>query len=247
MLKIESLTVSFGKHTVLQDVSLHLAQGEVLALLGPNGCGKSTLLHTVMGENPYTGRILLGDTPLSSLSPAKRARELSLLPQHLPAPALTVRETVSLGLAPRTAKLGAAEWKKIDAQLARLDLTALADRPVSTLSGGERQRVFLALILVQDTPFVLLDEPTTYMDAPTTARFFALVQELKAAGKGVLLVLHDVGQALEHADGVAVLTNGTLAFCGSPAEALAREIPEKHFGLTRYTAQRGEKTAYFFK
>ena len=128
-----------------------------------------------------------------------------------------------------------------------MELSALADRPVCTLSGGERQKVFLAMLLTQNTPVLLLDEPTTYMDLSFTAKFFDILKKERDRGKAILLVMHDVTDALRIADRVAVIRDATLAFCGMPREALEQSIPEKLFGLTRYTAKRGEETAYFFR
>jgi iron complex transport system ATP-binding protein len=158
-----------------------------------------------------------------------------------------VRETVALGLSPHVAKLGSNEWTRVDTALARVGITDLAARLVSALSGGERQKVFLALLLAQSTPVLLLDEPTSHMDLAFIPQFYGILREEAAAGKAILLITHDVTEAFSNADRVALLANGSLAFSGTTAEALEQEIPEKHFGLTRYVAQRGEKTAVFFK
>ena len=247
MLEIKRLCVAYRRHPVLQSLSFTARPGEITLLLGQNGCGKSTLLHTVMGEIPADGEILLNGVSLSSLPPRARAAQISLLPQQLPAPAQTVRETVAMGLAPHVLRLGDAEWQKVEEKLALLGIAPLADRLTSTLSGGERQKVFLALLLVQDTPVLLLDEPATYTDAPFTALLFDTLRAERDKGKTVLAVMHDVGAALELADRIIVLESGSVAFNGTPAEALAGEVPEKHFGLTRYTAERDGKTAYFFR
>lgn len=247
MLEIKHLRVAYRRRPILQNVSFTAKAGEITVLLGQNGCGKSTLLHTVMGEIAADGEILLNGLSLLSFTPRTRATRVSLLPQQLPAPAHTVRETVAMGLAPHTAHLGDAEWKKVEEKMALLGIAPLAERIVSTLSGGERQKVFLALLLVQDAPVLLLDEPATYTDAPFTALLFDTLRAERDKGKTVLAVMHDVGAALELADRIIVLENGSVAFNGTPAEALAGEVPEKHFGLTRYTAERDGKTAYFFR
>lgn len=248
MLEFRNVSVQYGKtRPVLRDISFTANKGEITALLGQNGCGKSTLLRAAMQEIPYTGEIFCNNTDLSTLSAAMRARQISMLPQHLPAPALTVRETVALGYAPHVARLGLSEWERVDERIAEMELSTLADHPVNTLSGGERQKVFLAMLLTQDAPVLLLDEPTTYMDLSFTARFFELLRRERDRGKTILLVMHDVSDALRIADRVAVISNAELAFCDTPREALEQNVPEKLFGLTRYTAKRGEETAYFFK
>lgn len=248
MLEFRNVTVQYGKtRPVVRDISFTAEKGSITALLGQNGCGKSTLLRAAMQEIPYTGEIFCDKTDLAAFSFAKRGRQISMLPQHLPAPALTVRETVALGYAPHVTRLGTSEWEKVDEHIAEMELSALANRPVCTLSGGERQKVFLAMLLTQNTPVLLLDEPTTYMDLSFTARFFELLRRERDRGKTILLVMHDVSDALRIADRVAVISNAELAFCGTPREALEQNMLENLFGLTRYTAQRGEETAYFFK
>ncbi|MBE6702798.1 MAG: ABC transporter ATP-binding protein [Ruminococcaceae bacterium] len=248
MLDLKNLFAGYDrKHPILKDVSLTANSGEITVLLGRNGSGKSTLLHTVIGAIHASGQILANGIELATLKPNERAKHLSFLPQRLPAPALSVKETVALGLTPQRTRLGEAEWRLVDEKIEALGITALSDRAVSTLSGGERQKVFLALMLTQDTDILLFDEPTTYADAPFTALFYSLLRKERAKGKTILLVMHHVGEALTLADRVAVLQNGSLAFCGTPAEALEREIPEKCFELTRYTAKRDGKTAVFFK
>lgn len=248
MLEFQSVTVQYGKMSpVLRDISFTARENEITVLLGQNGCGKSTLLRAAMREIPYTGKIFCDKTDLSALSPAARGRQISMLPQQLPSPTLSVRETVALGYAPHITRLGASEWETVDKRIAEMELSALADRPVCTLSGGECQKVFLALLFTQDTPILLLDEPTTYVDFSFTARFFDLLKAQRDRGKTILLVMHDISDALRIADRVAVIKDAALAFCGTPREALRQNVPENFFALTRYTAKRGEKTAYFFR
>ena len=248
MLEFQSVTVQYGKMSpVLRDISFTARENEITVLLGQNGCGKSTLLRAAMREIPYTGKIFCDKTDLSALSPAARGRQISMLPQQLPSPTLSVRETVALGYAPHVTRLGASEWETVDKRIAEMELSALADRPVCTLSGGERQKVFLALLFTQDTPILLLDEPTTYVDFSFTARFFDLLKAQRDRGKTILLVMHDISDALRIADRVAVIKDAALAFCGTPQEALEQNIPEKLFGLTRYTAKWGEDTTIFFR
>lgn len=248
MLECQNLSVCYRRgRPILSHVSLTIPAGAITALLGVNGAGKTTLFKAILQEIPYTGQIFCDNTALCALSPRERARRISLLPQHLPAPALTVRETVALGLSPHVTRMGAVEWKKVAEWVEKLGISDLIDRPVSTLSGGERQKVFFAMQLAQDAPVMLLDEPTAHMDLAFVARFFEILREQASDGKAILLVTHDVSEAFAYADRIAVLKDSGLAFAGTTNEALEKSIPEKHFGLIRYTAKRGEKTAIFFK
>lgn len=236
MLELKNLTVQYRKNTpVLRDISLTLSPG-ITALIGRNGTGKSTLLHALLGIVPSTGEVLVDGTALSALSARARAKHLSLLPQGLPTPALTVKETLALGFAPHLTHLAQKEWQTVQEILTRLHLEALADRRVDTLSGGERQMVFLGLQLVQDTPVLLLDEPATYIDAPARSLLYETLRAERANGKALLIVMHDITEALALADRVLLLDKGRITFDGPPADCIAARIPETHFGLAHYTA-----------
>lgn len=237
MLEWKNLTVQYRKKApVLRDISLKLSPG-ITALIGRNGTGKSTLLHTAVGALPYTGEILVRGMPLSSLSPRERAEHVILLPQGLPTPALTVRETVALGFSSHLTRLSEKEHVRVQEILTRLHLLPLADRRVDTLSGGERQMVFLGLLLVRDVPILLLDEPATYIDTPTRALLYDTLRAERACGKALLVVMHDINEALSLADRILLLNDGHITFDGPPAACIAQQIPETHFDLIHYTAQ----------
>ncbi len=236
MLEFKDLCVQYrGAPPLLSGVSFTLTAG-ITVLLGRNGAGKTSLLHAALGEVPYTGEILLNGKNIAEIPTRERARSLSLLPQHLPAPALSVSETVALGFSPLCTRLGQKEWRTAREILEKLQISHLTDRPVSTLSGGERQRVFLGMMLAQNAPIMLLDEPATYLDAAHHALLCDILQQQRARGKQILLVMHDLTRALALADHVLVLDEGKLTFDGTPDECIAARIPERIFGLTRYDA-----------
>ena len=245
MLEFQNVSIRYEKE-VLSDISFALHGGEMTVLLGANGTGKTSLLRTVVGEVPYAGRIMLDGAPLQALRAKERATRISLLPQHLPAPALTVRETVALGLSPHVTRPSQKEWKTVDRTLEALALTPLADRAVCTLSGGERQRVFFAMLLVQNTPVLLLDEPTAYLDPAQRARLFARLAKQAKEGKAILAVLHDLSEAVAVADRILLLHRGRLVFDGTSEQFVANEVAERMLGVRHYTAKRDGKTAHFF-
>ncbi|HJA02206.1 MAG TPA: ATP-binding cassette domain-containing protein, partial [Candidatus Gallimonas gallistercoris] len=179
------LSASYGKKQVLRDIRFCLPEG-VTALLGRNGSGKSTLLHCIAGALPFEGSVKLDGKELKVLPAREKAKLLSILPQMLPSPDLPAEEVVGFGRSPYSARLSAEEREEVHAAMQKLGIGELATRRVSTLSGGEKQKVFLAMLLVQDTPLVLLDEPTTYMDLPFKSVFFSVLQELKEKKKTVL-------------------------------------------------------------
>jgi iron complex transport system ATP-binding protein len=226
MLRIEHLSVSYGARRALADVSLEVNSGEVLALIGPNGAGKSSLVRAVSGVIPVqSGKVRTNGDDLFSLPPMQRARYLAVVPQvaNMP-PAFSVWETVVLGRTPYLNFLGQTSAKDEEiarAALVKVDALDLAERRVGELSGGEQQRVLLARALAQDTPVLLLDEPTTHLDLQHQSSLLNLVRQL-ADGKqlAVLMVLHDLNLASLYADRVALLVAGRLRASGTPQEVL---------------------------
>lgn len=230
------ISASYGKKQVLRDIRLCLPEG-VTALLGRNGSGKSTLLHCIAGALPFEGSVKLDGKELTGLPAREKAKLLSILPQMLPSPDLPAEEVVGFGRSPYSARLSAEEREEVAAAMQKLGIGELARRRVSTLSGGEKQKVFLAMLLVQDTPLVLLDEPTTYMDLPFKSVFFSVLQELKEKKKTVLFVSHDLSDGIASSDHVLVLEEGGIRFAGSREECLNACILERTFGAARYEVE----------
>ena len=230
------LSASYGKKQVLRDIRFCLPEG-VTALLGRNGSGKSTLLHCIAGALPFEGSVKLDGKELKVLPAREKAKLLSILPQMLPSPDLPAEEVVGFGRSPYSARLSAKEREEVHAAMQRLGIGELAGRRVSTLSGGEKQKVFLAMLLVQDTPLVLLDEPTTYMDLPFKSVFFSVLQELKEKKKTVLFVSHDLSDGIASSDHVLVLEEGGIRFAGKKEECLKGCVLERAFGAARYEVE----------
>lgn len=226
MLEINSLSVAYGLHLVLEDISFNVRPSEVVALLGPNGAGKSTLIRAVSGAlSALRGSICVNGVDLKHLSVAERARCLAVVPQarNLP-PAFTVFETVLLGRTPYLGWLGQVsetDRKCVWRALESTHLTALAERRVGELSGGEQQRVLMARALAQETPILLLDEPTTHLDLQFQAEVLNLARsQANHHRKAVLMALHDLNLAGLYADRVVMLVNGRAQFIGAPHEVL---------------------------
>lgn len=250
MLIFDRVSLRYGEKTALDGVSFTLRPHRLTALVGPNGSGKSSLLSCVNQQLRYTGRILEGEKDLTLLPPRERARLLAILPQTLPAPHITGRELVALGRSPYldyTGRLTRADREAVEQALADVRGETLAHRYADSFSGGELQRLLLGMILAQNTPILLLDEPTAHMDPAYEAQLLSLLRDLtRRRKKTVLVILHDLNQAMEYADDLVVLKEGKLCFAGSKAECLDGRILEQTFCVHRYTAMTEDTQRIFF-
>ena len=209
----------------LKDISLTLRQGEVTAICGPNGAGKSSLLAALAGILPLdAGSVRLDGDLLASLDLKDRARRIGFLPQQADlAWDLSVEVLASLGRLPWN--LGPeADRKAVDRALADMQLEALRTRPASQLSGGERARALLARVLAGEPCWLLADEPLANLDLAHQLALLAHFRVLAGQGLGVALVLHDLAQAMNHADRVVVLEQGRIVADGPPEQALSVKV-----------------------
>lgn len=234
MLRACDLRFAYPDRPVLCGVSLELAPGEVLAVLGPNGAGKSTLLRCLAGALRPEGRVELDGRNLADIAPARRARLMAYVPQHI-APRLpfTVFEAVLMGRRPylswrpRPEDLDAA-WRALE----RLGLAELAGREFSELSGGQRQKAALARALAQDSRLLVMDEPTSSLDLRHQLEVMALLRGLaEDEGRGVALAVHDLNLAARHASRVLLLRAGRVFAQGVPQAALTQESIAEVFGV----------------
>jgi ABC-type cobalamin/Fe3+-siderophores transport system ATPase subunit len=236
-LRATDLSVTLGGSTIVHDVGVDLAAGEITALVGPNGSGKSTLLRTLARVlRPSHGAVLLDGRELHARPSREVARRLALLPQDASAPdGVTVRQLVELGRQPHIARLGFLRRADRDAvtwALGAAGVAELADRLVDTLSGGERQRAWLALALAQKTSLLLLDEPTTYLDVRHQLDVLELVRRLnREHGLTVCWVLHDLNAAAAFSDQMVWLRDGRVIARGTPAELLNPDLVRRTFDV----------------
>ena len=237
MLEIQSLSVAYGSRRVLHEINLHIQSGEIVALIGPNGAGKTTLIRAVSGViRSQSGQIRAGGEDLAGMASARRARKLSVVPQarNLPEP-YSVWQTVLLGRTPYLGWLGQSaegDRERVRWALERTETLELAERRIGELSGGEQQRVLLARALAQETPILLLDEPTAHLDLHHQATLLDLVYALTRENHlTVLMALHDLNLAALYADRVALLVDGRLQSVGTPIEVLTSERLSKAYRI----------------
>ncbi|MDR1392359.1 MAG: ABC transporter ATP-binding protein [Bifidobacteriaceae bacterium] len=236
-LDAERVTLAYDQRTVFQDLSLSVMEGQITTLVGANGSGKSTLLKA-FGRllSPRSGRIHLQGKALRTIPTRQVARQLAVLPQKpLTPPATTVRELAARGRHPHQTwfrPLTSQDTAAIDAALDATGLTGLAGRDVATLSGGQIQRAWIALVLAQQTPIALLDEPTTFLDLAHQLEILHLVRRLNRDHRTtVLMVLHDLWLAGRFSDRLIALAGGQVVADGSPWEVLKPGVLRQAFGL----------------
>ena len=207
MIRLENISLSYGSRTILRDVSLHLGKGELCALVGCNGAGKSTLLRALTSNE----KSLIGGASLAKLSPEKLAQMVAIVTtERIRIENLSVEDLVAMGRAPYTNWVG--HLQDIDRQIVgeaieKVGLADFAKRDSSTLSDGELQRAMIARAIAQQTPIILLDEPTAFLDIPTRFEVCRLLAELAHnEGKTILFSTHDLDSALPVCDSFAIIS-----------------------------------------
>jgi iron complex transport system ATP-binding protein len=241
-LTVQDLNVTLGSRLVLNDISLSLASGHLVALVGPNGAGKTTLLRALAGLVSSDGEIHVGGDALSSLMLRERARRFAYLPQghivHWPLPA---QDIVALGRYPHgatdPARLSPKDTEAVLRAMQATDVMELRERRVTELSGGERSRVALARVLAVEAPVILADEPTASLDPRHQIDIMKSLRAVADNGTLVIVVTHDLGIAARFADTVLVLSEGRLVAQGAAAEALSEKIVADVFRVSAYRAE----------
>lgn len=226
----DQITVGYGKRNVLTNQSVHIHSGQTTGLIGPNGSGKSTILKSISGIKPIEhGRISVEGQDIGVLNPKQRAKQIAYLEQAPTVPGdLTVKSMVKLGRYAYCHGLfgkdehGETQIKKamVEAQVAEL-----ANRRIDALSGGQRQRAFIAMTLAHNSPVIMLDEPTTYLDLTHQLDVLNLLKHLNhTQDKTVVLVLHDLNQAAQYCDQLICINEGQVVKTGTPKEVLTEEL-----------------------
>lgn len=235
-LHADAVTLRHDARIISQDLSLAIPDGSFTVIVGPNACGKSTLLAALSRLlAPARGQVLLDGKDIRQLPAREVARRLGLLPQSATAPdGITVADLVARGRYPHQSLLR--QWSLEDEQAVRRAMAAtrvseLAERLLDELSGGQRQRVWIAMVLAQETPILLLDEPTTYLDIVHQIELLELLAELNRQGRTIVAVLHDLNQACRYASHLIALRDGAVVAQGEPAAIFTEALVEQVFGL----------------
>lgn len=235
-LMVDGATIGYDKRIISEGLNLEIPDCSFTAIIGPNGCGKSTLLRGLARVlAPAHGRVLLDGRAISTYKSKEIARTLGLLPQTSLAPdGIRVADLVARGRAPYQNLIQ--QWRESDEAAVRealeaTHLTELSGRLVDELSGGQRQRAWVAMVLAQDTPIMLLDEPTTFLDIAHQYELMELFRTFHDDGKTLVAVLHDLNQAARYATHLIAMRDGEVVTAGPPAEVVTPELIENVFGL----------------
>ncbi|MGW5336544.1 ABC transporter ATP-binding protein [Streptomyces bauhiniae] len=236
-LSAEHVTLAYEQRIIAERLSVEIPDNSFTVIVGPNACGKSTLLRALSRMlEPAEGQVLLDGQAIQSLPAKKVARTLGLLPQSSIAPdGITVADLVGRGRYPHQGLLrqwSAEDERVVQESMAQTGVAELAERYVDELSGGQRQRVWIAMALAQQTPLLLLDEPTTYLDIQHQIDVLDLCAELhETQGRTLVAVLHDLNHAARYATHLIALRGGEVIAEGAPDEIVTADLVERVFGL----------------
>lgn len=243
MFELQRAAVGYDGTPILQNVSFTVHAGQITTLVGTNGCGKTTLLKAIARQLPLLdGQILLQGRSIRTYDRKEFTRAVAFMPQVRNIPEISVRGLVSHGRFPYlglSRQMTSKDRAAVEQAMQSAGVARWADRDLRELSGGERQRVYVAMALAQGGDAILLDEPTTYLDVAAQFELLELLRKLADQGKTVVLVLHDLAQALQYSDRVAVLAEGKLAAFDAPQQLFEQKILDRIFGVTLCRAPEG--------
>ena len=232
MLELNRISAGYGKQTVLNDVSAFFEKGKLTSIIGVNGCGKSTLLKAI-----------LGILPLLTMSRNEIAKMIAYLSQGKNTPDMTVMQMVLHGRFPYLSyprKYTSRDREIAYSAMEQVGIADFAEKPLFMLSGGMRQNAYIAMALAQDTDYILLDEPTTYLDIAHQLELMRLLKQLSDNGKGIVTVMHELPLAFDFSDKLTVMSNGKIIACGTPSEICESHIVEDIFGVEIKQVQKGK-------
>ena len=235
MLELKNISVGYGSKTVLEGTSVSFEKGKLSSIIGANGCGKSTMLKAALGILPLSsGEAFIDGIDIQTMARGEIAKSAAYLAQGKSTPDMTVEQMVLHGRFPYLSY--PRRYKDADREIAKeammtVGISELAKMPLHELSGGMRQAAYIAMALAQDTDYILLDEPTTYLDISHQLELMRLLKRLADSGKGIITVMHDLPLAFDFSDEIAVIHNGSVAIKASPSDICTASVVKDVFGV----------------
>ena len=238
MLKIRDLSLELNNKVVLDKVNASFEKNKITAIIGKNASGKTSLIKCINGIYKYNGDILLNSKNIKDIDIKDLSKQISILPQLLKYPHILVKDIIAMGRNPYLslkAKLTDNDLYIIDQVISKLNIVNLKEKYLDELSGGQRQLVYLALQLTQDAPLMIFDEPSSFMDVNYEHFFLDILKEQKENNnKTIVLVMHNINQAIRYSENIVVVDEGKIIFSGTKFDCLKQEIIEKTFNLKKY-------------
>ena len=251
MIKVENLEFSYEKDKkLIKDLSVKIEKGKITTILGPNGSGKSTLLSIFTGLNkPTSGNVIINGKSIKKLKYKNIAKEIATVHQQNTVPGdITVKELVSYGRIPHKKYFQGKnenDEEIVEWALEKTGLTKLSDKTVMSMSGGERQRAFIAMALAQKSKILFLDEPTTYLDIYHQIEILELVEELNIEEElTVVMVLHDINQALKYSHNIIIMKNGEIITDGAAHEVITMDMLNKVYNIGGFINKSNDETFF---
>ena len=248
VVELHHVSAGYGRMPVLKDVSAALEPGKLTSIIGVNGCGKSTLLKAILGILPISGgQITIDGEDLAAMSRTQVARRIAYLSQGKSTPDMTVEQLVLHGRFPhlRYPRRYTSQDRRIAREaMEQMGITEFMHSPLAALSGGMRQNVYIAMALAQGTDYVLLDEPTTYLDIGHQLELMKILRNLADSGKGVAAVMHDLPMAFTFSDRIILMGDGAILYSGDPEPLCTDPVLKQIFGITLQRSTDGRAFHY---
>lgn len=253
MIKLNNVTAGYNKVEIIKNITIGFEEGTITSIVGKNGCGKTTLLKTASNLLiPFRGNVTISCKDISNIPNKELAKKFSFLPQLRTVPNITVYNLIMHGRYPY---LGFPRTpQKQDKEIVReaiedMGLNKYIDKNIQELSGGQRQKVYIAMVLAQNTDIIFLDEPTTYLDINHQLEILEILIKLKQMGKTIVMVLHDLGNALTYSDKICLMENGAVAIYDTPQAVFESKAIDKIFKINSAQVlieDKGEKQYVFY-
>ena len=247
MIEISNVHSGYGSKEILSGISCSVSDSAITSVIGPNGCGKTTFLKTIVGITPVKyGKITIDGKPMEANSIKDISKRIAYLPQERSVPEICVRELVLFGRFPHLSyprRYSDNDLKIAANAIERVGLREMQDAPLFSLSGGMRQRAYIAMSLAQNTDYILLDEPTSFLDTLHRTDTMHTLRSLADEGKGIVTVMHDLPLAFAFSDNIIIMDKGKILLCAPPDEAVDSPIINELFGITMMRDSDG----YYYK